>query len=90
MRLERNVAHRICEVLPQRIAFLPIVEIGYCALGRGDAVEAGRELPAHPRMPSLPAPYRDKEFAVGFTEALDGMRIAETQWVAFGAQCGSR
>ena len=24
MRLERNVAHRICEVLPQRIAFLPI------------------------------------------------------------------
>ena len=56
MRLARNVAHRICEVLPQRIAFLPIVEIGYCALGRRDAVEAGRELPAHPRMPSLPAP----------------------------------
>ena len=37
----------------QIITFLPIFEIGYCALGRGGAVGAARELPAHPRVPSL-------------------------------------
>ena len=35
--------------LHQRITCRSIVEIGYCILGRGDAVGAGRELPAHPR-----------------------------------------
>ena len=35
-----------CRGLQQRIPFLPIVEICCCVLGRGDAVGAGRELPA--------------------------------------------
>ena len=37
----------------QIITFLPIFEIGHCALGSGGAVGAGRELPAHPRVPAL-------------------------------------
>ena len=41
-----------------RITFLSIGEIGCCVLGRGGAVGAGRELPAHPRVPSLPVPRR--------------------------------
>ena len=40
----------------QIITFLPIFEIGHCALGSGGAVGAGRELPAHPRVPALTMP----------------------------------
>ena len=29
-----------------------------CGLGRGGAVGAAQELPAHPRVPALPVPYR--------------------------------
>ena len=39
--------------MQQGITFLSIFEICYRALGRGDAVGAGRKLPAHSRVPSL-------------------------------------
>ncbi len=39
----------------QIIPFPSIDEIGYCVLGRGGAVGAGRELPAHLRVPALTA-----------------------------------
>ena len=42
----------------QRIPFLSINEICYLVLGRGGAVGAGRELPAHPRVPALTVPNR--------------------------------
>ena len=38
---------------PKRIPCRTFVEIGHCALGRGGAVGAGRELPAHPRISAL-------------------------------------
>ena len=41
-----------------RITSLSIVEICYCDLGRDGAVGAGRELPAHPRVPALTVPRR--------------------------------
>ena len=39
--------------LQKKITCRSIFEIGYCILGRGDAVGAGRELPAHPRVLAL-------------------------------------
>jgi len=42
----------MCALQPQ-ITFPSIVEICYRLLGRGGAVGAGRELPAHPRVSAL-------------------------------------
>ena len=39
--------------LQKKITCRSIFEIGYCILGRGDAVGAGRELPVHPRVLAL-------------------------------------
>ena len=47
-----KIATSFIAVLPQRIPLLPIGELGYRALGRGGAVGAGRELPAHLREPA--------------------------------------
>ena len=51
---DNDAACRVVFVgLQKRITCRSIFEIGHCALGRGGAVGAGRELPAHPRMPAL-------------------------------------
>ena len=49
--------------LSRRIPFLSIIEIGYYTLGRGGAVGADRELPAHPRLPALTVQlgYKNRE-----------------------------
>ena len=44
----RRYKKKLPRFLPPRIAFLSIGEICYRILGRGGAVGAGRELPAHP------------------------------------------
>ena len=47
VKVDNDAARRAVFVgLPKRITVLSIGELGYCILGRGGAVGAGRKLPA--------------------------------------------
>ena len=63
--------------LSRRIPVLSIIEIGYYTLGRGGAVGADRELPAHPRLPALTVQlgYKNRE-----PPWVAGMRMVGRQW----------